>query len=101
MTLKQFLEKLSTTSGWELTPMGCIRRRHPELHQQCPITAVAGMGNVSMLRAGQSIGLKATDIARIMTAADLTKFDDRQENLAALRRRLLKACRLEETTGKR
>jgi hypothetical protein len=104
MTLTQFLEKLSVTSGWRLTRRGYIRRPYQggerlTVNQQCPMTAVAGIKGTGWKGAALSLGLDDLDAIRIMRAAD-----NRQESdpgLRGLRGRLLKACRLEERAGKR
>jgi hypothetical protein len=97
MTLNQFLEKLSTTTGWKLDKFGQIRRPYPGLQRlsrnaQCPITALLGIPGDAPGDSYKELGLGLEGANFIMVAADHTGFDVHFG--IDIRRRLLRACRL-------
>jgi hypothetical protein len=100
MTLEQFLEKLSVTSGWRLNSIGQIRRPFPGLRrltwkQQCPITAIAGTPGIHVApTAARELGLNADVAGGIVNAADNALFHDPHNHLRVVRAALLRACRL-------
>jgi hypothetical protein len=100
MTLQQFLEKLSMTSGWRLNRHGQLRRPFPGLRrltwkQQCPITAVAGTPGIYVAPAwAREMGLDEEVARGVVSAADNALFHDPHNHVRAVRDALLRACRL-------
>jgi hypothetical protein len=102
MTLKQFLEKLSMTSGWRITPAGYIRRPLPGLKTlraesaQCPVTAVLGERGTDVSFAYEKLGMSEDTVGLIVSAADFCVDLEPNRSTARLRNQLLKACGLQE-----
>jgi len=94
MNLNTFLRELSKIKGWRLDGYGCIRRGC-----QCPITALVlrkhkkRMWNHQFSKAGRMLGLSYEALESIVYAADSDLFPE----FKALRKRLLKACKLKES----
>ena len=96
MTINEFLRKLRALKmEWRLGYQGRIRANHP--NKCCPITALApdqpGPGRV--FHVWHQTGLNLEDTRKIIQAADngLTPISIKMDG--ALRKRLLKACKLE------
>ena len=99
MTRKEFLEALSRTPrDWYLDEDGGIRRKSTErFATECPISSLCNMSWGDYRKAGRKLGLSYYLISLISITAD----DFRTPMIGhlfrpALRKKMLKACGLEE-----